>query len=488
MNNFRIPTKRGPRRAPVPNNGDINSRRATSVERQHIALLALTRNFAARIQRNSPTRIQITMNNNQPPAPPGGRPYNTSTPAEIAQAARILERLRELRTARAAGRSPYANPAAANPTAANPTASYMHRLHPFVMGTLSQPPPPAISPISRPAGQNIGRGQTLADVRHQSSVFSPAPIPTEVAEIDASFDLEELLTCPVCFEMCRPPISQCVQGHILCCECKPKVNGICPVCRQQVIPTMRNRALESVYNATKFACKYKDFGCAESVRGDKFQEHVDKCTKRAFICTFGNDHHRCTPTSTMRSIDNKLDLHFIQDHSTPRLNSGQYCSHSELLVPGTHIPLACWDFDGRTFLETMYVTTTHFFINMLLIGEKSDATKYAADIQVIKTGVDCAPNIRKCILPIPVRSIRMKASELQNISVTFPNEVFQITMARLDISGRYCWMTRVDLRVQQAGSGISSMSSSSSNATLGHEATPPNPSTSNAPTSTDSCH
>lgn len=65
-----------------------------------------------------------------------------------------------------------------------------------------------------------------------------------------------------------------------------------------------------------------------------------------------------------------------------------------VLLPGTHIPLACWDFDGRTFLETMYVTTTHFFINMLLIGEKSDATKYAADIQVIKTGVDCAPNVR----------------------------------------------------------------------------------------------
>ncbi|XP_046813371.1 uncharacterized protein LOC124421795 isoform X1 [Vespa crabro] len=38
------------------------------------------------------------------------------------------------------------------------------------------------------------------------------------------------LECPVCLENAIPPVSQCVHGHILCVDCRPKASR-CPVCR-----------------------------------------------------------------------------------------------------------------------------------------------------------------------------------------------------------------------------------------------------------------
>ena len=36
-------------------------------------------------------------------------------------------------------------------------------------------------------------------------------------------DVKSELECPVCFELSRPPIFQCPEGHIICNECRPKV-------------------------------------------------------------------------------------------------------------------------------------------------------------------------------------------------------------------------------------------------------------------------
>lgn len=105
----------------------------------------------------------------------------------------------------------------------------------------------------------------------------PSLFPSEASGIDSSLNLEELLCCPVCLEICRPPIFQCVLGHNICSTCKPRVAGVCPICRQNVLGNMRNIGLEAVYNSTKFACAYKQLGCRELVRGDRFQTHISYC-------------------------------------------------------------------------------------------------------------------------------------------------------------------------------------------------------------------
>merc|ERR1719209_1563828 len=44
-------------------------------------------------------------------------------------------------------------------------------------------------------------------------------------------DLEEELECPVCLEVAsNPPIFKCVDDHLICSACRPKV-GKCPQCR-----------------------------------------------------------------------------------------------------------------------------------------------------------------------------------------------------------------------------------------------------------------
>lgn len=58
-------------------------------------------------------------------------------------------------------------------------------------------------------------------------------------------NIEKELECPICFELSRPPIYQCPEGHIICNDCRPKVSR-CPVCRFvfQGTPDIRNRFIE----------------------------------------------------------------------------------------------------------------------------------------------------------------------------------------------------------------------------------------------------
>ena len=43
-------------------------------------------------------------------------------------------------------------------------------------------------------------------------------------------NMESELECPICFELSRPPVYQCPEGHIICHNCRPRVSR-CPVCR-----------------------------------------------------------------------------------------------------------------------------------------------------------------------------------------------------------------------------------------------------------------
>lgn len=45
--------------------------------------------------------------------------------------------------------------------------------------------------------------------------------------------LGQLLECPVCFDIVKPPAWQCCHGHILCGPCRMRSTR-CPVCRVQL--------------------------------------------------------------------------------------------------------------------------------------------------------------------------------------------------------------------------------------------------------------
>lgn len=63
--------------------------------------------------------------------------------------------------------------------------------------------------------------------RGRSVASSSAPT---VSSLSSSTDLASLFECPVCFDYVLPPILQCQSGHLVCSNCRPKLN-CCPTCR-----------------------------------------------------------------------------------------------------------------------------------------------------------------------------------------------------------------------------------------------------------------
>ncbi|KAK4005569.1 hypothetical protein OUZ56_007269 [Daphnia magna] len=60
-------------------------------------------------------------------------------------------------------------------------------------------------------------------------------------DIDA---LLRLFTCPGCGNPAnKPPLFQCVKGHVACSSCSVKCRGSCPTCRQRMT-TERNFWME----------------------------------------------------------------------------------------------------------------------------------------------------------------------------------------------------------------------------------------------------
>ncbi|XP_008556868.1 uncharacterized protein LOC103577825 isoform X1 [Microplitis demolitor] len=73
---------------------------------------------------------------------------------------------------------------------------------------------------------------------------------TEVDEIFVEYNknwccvFEDLIECPICYEVPSGNIHQCTQGHDLCHLCVKKV-GVCPICSATFNGT-RNRSLEKL--------------------------------------------------------------------------------------------------------------------------------------------------------------------------------------------------------------------------------------------------
>ena len=79
--------------------------------------------------------------------------------------------------------------------------------------------------------------------------------------------LKEDLDCPVCYDVPESlPIYQCLQGHIICNSCYPKLNN-CPVCRVNLNKVYKIRALI----AEKILQKHRDVPYNQSMTSDQGQ-------------------------------------------------------------------------------------------------------------------------------------------------------------------------------------------------------------------------
>uniref|UniRef100_A0A0D3CYF3 RING-type E3 ubiquitin transferase n=1 Tax=Brassica oleracea var. oleracea TaxID=109376 RepID=A0A0D3CYF3_BRAOL len=109
----------------------------------------------------------------------------------------------------------------------------------------------------------VAEAQSRRYVGSSSSTSSPVKL-----------NSSEILDCPTCLEPLRGPIYQCVNGHITCSPCLPRVYKQCPVCRIP-IGNIRCRAMEMVIESSAVPCRYAIYGCKETtLYGDQAHEKV----------------------------------------------------------------------------------------------------------------------------------------------------------------------------------------------------------------------
>ncbi|CAG7823636.1 unnamed protein product [Allacma fusca] len=98
----------------------------------------------------------------------------------------------------------------------------------------------------------------------------------------SSEQVQEVLECPVCFEIPRPPIYNCYTGHIICGGCKGKIRE-CPLCRQEYSDS-RNYVAEKLAESCTFKCPFAEQGCDAMIKLAQEARHSNDCNYRPLGC------------------------------------------------------------------------------------------------------------------------------------------------------------------------------------------------------------
>lgn len=101
-------------------------------------------------------------------------------------------------------------------------------------------------------------------------------------------DIISNLHCPVCLQLCDPPLMSCTNGHFTCSGCLSRISGetlkrkVCPQCREQGF--IRNLPYEklavSVLSGTELKCPNasdESCGCHQSYKFGELNQHLKFC-------------------------------------------------------------------------------------------------------------------------------------------------------------------------------------------------------------------
>ena len=103
----------------------------------------------------------------------------------------------------------------------------------------------------------------------------------------ASFQeqVEELMECPVCFKIPRRmPIECCRFGHLVCEDCRPKVES-CPTCRGGYL-NYTNTVAGYISLIVAHKCKFSPLGCHVKMSVHTITRHEKICPERVIRCAF----------------------------------------------------------------------------------------------------------------------------------------------------------------------------------------------------------
>jgi hypothetical protein len=97
--------------------------------------------------------------------------------------------------------------------------------------------------------------------------------------------LQSLVTCPVCLGTIRAvPVLCCPSGHVTCSACRAQLSS-CPVCRA-AYPRLElvSHIAAGIIDQIPHPCKYKSYGCSESLHLPSLPQHEARCPYRLVKC------------------------------------------------------------------------------------------------------------------------------------------------------------------------------------------------------------
>ena len=197
-----------------------------------------------------------------------------------------------------------------------------------------------------------------------------------------STELAALFECPVCFDYVLPPIYQCNSGHLICSNCRPKLQS-CPSCRGS-LGNIRNLGMEKVAETIQFPCKYANSGCQERLLHTQKRTHEETCEYRPYSCP--------CPGTTCRwqgSLEEVL-THLLSAHKTITTLNGEDIVFlaTDINLPGAVdwvMMQCCYDHHFMLVLEKQERHEGHqqFFAVVQVIGTEKLAEQFRYKLELV---------------------------------------------------------------------------------------------------------
>ncbi|KAJ3692548.1 hypothetical protein LUZ60_011643 [Juncus effusus] len=211
-----------------------------------------------------------------------------------------------------------------------------------------------------------------------NSLLLPKPI-----VLTSPNSLNDLFDCPVCTNSMSPPIHQCPNGHVLCANCKIRVENQCPTCRQE-LGNIRCLALEKIADFLSLPCRYQPEGCTEIQPYYSKLKHEKICKFRPYFCPYAGS--ECPVFGDI----NTLVVHLRNEHKVD-MHDGCSFNHRYVKSNPHEVENATWMLTVFNCFEQHFCLHFEAFLLgkspvymafLRFMGEESEASNYKYTLEV----------------------------------------------------------------------------------------------------------
>ena len=187
-------------------------------------------------------------------------------------------------------------------------------------------------------------------------------------------DVRKDIECPVCLQLPRDiPIFQCDNGHIICKDCKPRLE-LCPQCRTFVGHT-RSLIAERIVSKIKHKCKFADDGCDKEVLFEDLQGHEVGCDFRPIPCVISDCNELIKRSCYLSHMKNNhcpgpqwlRGIHFESARTLEQLRDEKV----KIMVTPSH----------SFFVVTEFLSGI-LFKYIFILGSQEDRDKYECSVKI----------------------------------------------------------------------------------------------------------